>query len=1013
MKKNYFLRGRFLCAVALAGVLLMAPTSCVDDTYDLDKGLDMSMSLGGSLGFPLGSTEPILLGDMLDTDEIEQLEAIGESGLYKISMADVIEIDLSSLTETEVAIEGIENVQVIESALETPTFPSFALSVSPSTIDVNPALDQVSTGDAVPLAQNITIAPTYPTALKDILSSGYATGQEIDKDEPKVVEFGFVRDPVELNVGADITQPDQVISFQEIRFGSDGSDEGVVASVVLDLSPLANLFQEDKFFVELEYVEIAFPEGFVISESGSHIYRLENLENEGDNIEFDFTIEKFVFEEGEGLEALNGNVSTDIAEEIMVWGTLSGTTIDESANMTLDVNSSIEVADMTFTVSQVETEIEGSLLSGDDPVTIELTDLITDVNWVSLVDGENVIEISINSIESILPPSGDPIQILFPATKFEIIESDEVKLVEDSYVLEIPLTSLVNGDGFDADVVITKILFDEEITVVDSETESNYLEFDPEITMTGTILYMGDAEGSQITLSAYNEFAVSEQAILTQVSDDELEVEDADIEIGGYDIELDPMTTLISESIDLPEELTRIDYMTFAESVYLTIDVDVELTGLDESDLKFNKYTITFPEFLVFDESVGTEEGITLDEDNKMTINSTFDVSEDGSTRYFYRQFEVTQIDLSNVTIENGNLSLNEEILLEGALALDGGDVDIDALSDVIIANVSYSLDEMSVDKVYGLFSPDLPADSEEFDLSSLSDAMEGELTLVLTDPTIVLTATNTLEIPILIDYVRLSPTKDGEPTTKIDENGDESDIYISTPEAISIGAAVNGEATTTVIHLVNYEVVNSMNSDGVTYVQLSDFGYLLSGLPNSLAMEYSASVSEEQTHMIDLNREEAYSFTLDYSLDVPLTFDELSFDYEVVMDGLGESLESVLDYISALDINMEIENTLPISLSISELTPIDASGDEITSLGSILVGDGTIAALATSELGISLADNADGDLKLIDGFKIHIEASATSTEGGVDLCADQYLVISMSAALPEGITIDLSSDEE
>ncbi len=998
--------------VALVGGLFTLPTSCVDDTYDLDKGLDMSMNLGGSLAFPLGSTAKILLGDMLDTSEIEQLEAIGADSLYKISMADVIPIDLSSLTETEVAIDGIENVQKIESALETPTFPSFALSVPASRIDVA-GVDAVTTGGAVPLEQNITIAPTYPSSLTQLFSLGVATNYEITEANAQVVEFDVDSDPVALNVGDDITQPDQVISFQEIRFGSDGSEDGVVASVVMDLSPLANLFKEDKFFVELEYVEISFPEGFVISESGSNVYRLDELNNVGDNIAFDFTIEKFVFEEGDGLEALNGYVSTDIAEEIKIWGTLSGDAIDESAKMTLDVESSIEVADMTLTVAQIETVIDDTQLSGDEPVTIELTDLITDVNWVSLVDEENIINIKINSIESILDSSGDPIKINFPATKFEIVESEDVELVGDNYVLEIPLTSIVNGAGFDADVVITKILFDEEITVVDSETESNYLEFDPAITMTGTTLYMGAAEGTQITLSAYNEFADLEQEIVTEVSDDELGVEDADIEIGGYDIVLEAMTTSISESIDLPEELTRIDYMTFAEPVYITIDVDVALTGLDESDLKFNKYTITFPEFLVFDESVGIEGGITLDENNKMTINSTFDVSEDGGTRYFYRQFEVTQIDLSQVEITNGNLSLNEDIVLDGALALDGGDVDIDALSDVIVANVSYSLNKMSVDRVYGLFSPDLPADSEKFDLGSLSDALEGDLTLVLADPTIVLKATNTLDIPIEIDYVRLSPTKGGEPTTKIDENGEESDIYISTPEAIAIGAAVDGEPTVTEIHLVNYEVSDSMNSDGVSYVQLSDFGYLLSGLPDELAMEYSASVSEDQTHMIDLNRETPYSFTLEYSLDVPLTFAELAFDYDVVMEGLGENLEMMLDYVSALEISMEIENTLPISLSISELTPLDASGDEITSLGSILVGEGTIEALATSELGISLADNEAGDLKLLDGFKIRIEASATSTAGGADLCATQYLVISMSAALPEGITIDLSSDDE
>lgn len=49
-------------------------TSCLDDSYDLNK-VDLTMGLGSDgLAVTLGNTENILLNDILDTDESVKLD---------------------------------------------------------------------------------------------------------------------------------------------------------------------------------------------------------------------------------------------------------------------------------------------------------------------------------------------------------------------------------------------------------------------------------------------------------------------------------------------------------------------------------------------------------------------------------------------------------------------------------------------------------------------------------------------------------------------------------------------------------------------------------------------------------------------------------------------------------------------------------------------------------------------------------------------------------------------------
>ena len=109
--KNHAVVG--ICALGLIGL-----NSClkVDETYDLDKDFDMTITVGGDLTVPGSSTEKIVLGDLLDLEENSVIRVNNASGDYflvqegdrNFTDVKVPGVDINMLGSfTGVEIEGI------------------------------------------------------------------------------------------------------------------------------------------------------------------------------------------------------------------------------------------------------------------------------------------------------------------------------------------------------------------------------------------------------------------------------------------------------------------------------------------------------------------------------------------------------------------------------------------------------------------------------------------------------------------------------------------------------------------------------------------------------------------------------------------------------------------------------------------------------------------------------------------------------------------------------------------
>ncbi len=993
MRKFNFSTCRLFVRAAFLGAIISVPTSCVNNDYDLDKEMDLTMNLIGSLTIPLGETAPVSLSDMLDPDEIEMLEEI--DGEYKISMSDQISIDIDKIAgEDGVSVSAIEDDVQITTTLDTPVFPNFGLNIDPVSIPVELDIDEVSLGSATVLNEQIGVSVPSLTSISGvsnitITNQSFSVAMDSDSD-------------IELNVASGIACPDEVLSVSSIEFGS-------TVDVSMDVSLFADLFTASTFELTVPELTIEFPKGFVLECEGNtssedNIVKLVNLTTTTDEISFEILVVKYdepINKTAGKLDGITGDIACGLSNNFIISGTTSGATAGNSFE--LDIQSTIKASDMTLEVGNINVTIEEADNFGG-ATQIELPDLIKDVTRVTLDSNSNTINISIDPvlIPEGLTPSGDDIKILFPYPKFNMATDTTVQYESSAsaYAVHIPVADIVGGAGFDKDVVINYIEFDNEIEVSTQEGVSNYIEFDPEITMSSTDVTMAGS----VKLSAFNDFVKVDQNTQAAVSADNLEVASADIVSDDYEAVLstasEPDTFDIKEAISIPDELVRIDKMLFADQVFMDLEVNVELTGTD-SDLSFVNYTIEFPRFLTFADDVA------VDSDNRMVLNDVFDVVSGG--RQYVGSFEIVAIDFTDESYEDiisvnasGErvFSLDESVAMYGSVKMAAGDVDTGLLDPNIVANINFGINEMSISKVYGIVEPDLPSDSTTIDISELSETLDGDLSLVLTNPTITITATNPLAVPVAISTLEIIPTKDGTAL--------ETCEIVS---AIEIPAADGDEPVVVEIYIYD-ESVDVVQESGVQYVAMSGLKNILEGMPDTIEMSYSAETIEieGESHMIDLYAD--YSFTMDYDFSVPLTFDELTFEYTMTMEDLGDSLGSVADMVSSMEIDLEIENTMPLSLELYDIKALDEDGNELSGIVSITSSDGAsavIAASGTSTITAALSDNEAGDLSRFSGLEISISAEITSTEGGAELRADQYIVISMAARLPEGVTVDLN----
>lgn len=106
----------------LWGFLLSFPlwtVSCVDNKYDLDKDIDMTVNVGGEhLTIPAGSSDTAYLSKIIEVEEGDILQPDAATRVYHLTKKD--DIDVKPTTVKEVTISSA-NTELTKKLIESST----------------------------------------------------------------------------------------------------------------------------------------------------------------------------------------------------------------------------------------------------------------------------------------------------------------------------------------------------------------------------------------------------------------------------------------------------------------------------------------------------------------------------------------------------------------------------------------------------------------------------------------------------------------------------------------------------------------------------------------------------------------------------------------------------------------------------------------------------------------------------------------------------------------------------
>lgn len=169
----------------LWGFLLSFPlwmVSCVDNKYDLDKDIDMTINVGGKyLTIPAGSTDTTFLSKIIEVEEGDILQPDATTRVYHLTKKDDINVEPTTVKE---------------------------VTVGATTTDL----------ESIEIVNNTGVSFSEPEVSADITTSGdfEATANDIDE---ALKELGSLRakTPVDLNLTIDFNISGGNLTFNQVK----------------------------------------------------------------------------------------------------------------------------------------------------------------------------------------------------------------------------------------------------------------------------------------------------------------------------------------------------------------------------------------------------------------------------------------------------------------------------------------------------------------------------------------------------------------------------------------------------------------------------------------------------------------------------------------------------------------------------------------------------------------------------------------------------------------------------
>lgn len=688
--------GKWAIGGSFALLMLLSINSCIDTRYDISKGISTKIAFGGdSLSIPLGSTDTIRVGDLLNADSIEVI-SIGEDGGYGIKMSDSIYVEVPGIDKSTLVLEDQHfKPEPIFVSFGDISLKDFSIPGIEQTSNLNLNMNEISLEDFVlpvidetdrygsgmteyaldPEALEVNIEPVEaitPALLKD----GYLTVLS-ETDPPIEVPLLLPNDTIGISTQSELSfsfdVPDGVSNIDTVELKK--YPEKAVLKVELKLDGAVT--KTDTIFTKGSIVPnviidpsrlFVFGAGTPLNDEGKIVFGVEEtLSNENKfSAEKEMYIDAFKIED----EPVEGSIGPN--ETIRVTGYVVVDTLflySDKLNTAQNLNLLVEISingvvieSMTFDLPELKTQISGS-----SPFILndEMEEEVNKVNIVHLenpgsitveISGENFPEMNSRSILI------DSFVIYFPE---EFILEPTPGLSDNKYT--------ITNEPFDS-YVGKKIIMNlrglnmKDIALVkDGDVQS--IHWEDSISFKGSVSINGRIDSKNIPAEG------NDAGMKVQISSD-LNFDYAEITTNEITDALVPAYINLSFDIDIAKEVKRLDTINMVENTFIHLNLDMPELPLDvEGDIK-----VEFPPLFSFKPALPNNELLI-----QGIIPETIDL-------------ELASLNI-NRTLSDGTLDLVDSIRISGDVKMLPGLVsskDTEGLSSKTMA-VRTTSDELKI----------------------------------------------------------------------------------------------------------------------------------------------------------------------------------------------------------------------------------------------------------------------------------------------------------------------------
>lgn len=451
-----------------------------------------------------------------------------------------------------------------------------------------------------------------------------------------------------------------------------------------------------------------------------------------------------------------------------------------------------------------------------------------------------------------------------------------------------------------------------------------------------------------------------------------------------------------TEAHGIDEAVIEIGSLTANTPAKLTLSFEINKTSsISYSDVTIDKMTITFPDFIKFEEGQSGLNGQVLTISNKTLSSSTYTIDLYISKYVFGEKYgDGNKVKEENgdriIKIENQKITVKTDVTVHQAR----GTGSLSITPTAILA-------AMTVSEVNGTIKPDMDVKPTEVELTNLPDFLQDEeVKLDITNPVFSFKTNNPLNEEIEMDGI-MTGYKNGKVTKTVKIGSGNGGV------PIKLKPSGNKQQT---ISIVRNE--KTVVETGATKVIVPNLNDIIETIPDRISVELKPAVKTDDYYTVNLGQD--YVLNSEYNIDIPLSFGSgLKIVYEETIDDFDLDLEDV-DIKKAI-ISITADNTIPLKMEIKNenVSALDVNGNKITDIN--VTVEGTITeskdgkSIATSQLNINLVSTKEGAISKLDGLFFKVTA-VPGQATDVQLLSSQWMQLKdMKLKIPNGIKVDLN----